>query len=409
MDYNAIILEIPSAGGTPSVVARRLLNSAPRRVAVCVDKSRKYGRGVLRGIADYVETHARWSLVLDPRASGTYGADWLRDWEGDGILAFIDDPGLASAVRCTGIPTVELFGHRLDLGLPHVGNDEEAFGRLAAEHLLERRFGLFAFAGIQGALWAERRGRGFAQALEASGAEADVFLCPPDDGSSLRSWEANLRKLEGWLGSFASPTGLLAASDRLALRVLDACRRARRRVPEEIAVIGVDNDEETCWLADPPLTSVMDDARQVGRLAAELLDDFMTGKEHPGRQQVLVPPSGIATRRSTDVTAVADPLVARACQLIRDRACEGLTVEALTTELGLSRTLFYGRFKRSLGRLPHQEILRTRLERVQALLRQTTLSVAEIARRCGFTNPEYLNVAFKRTYGVTPGRFRTPR
>jgi LacI family transcriptional regulator len=170
----------------------------------------------------------------------------------------------------------------------------------------------------------------------------------------------------------------------------------------------VDNDEETCRLADPPLSSVMDDARQVGRRAAELLDDFMTGWARPGCQRILVPPSGIATRRSTDVTAVDDPLVARACQLIRDRACEGLTVGALTTELGLSRTHFYGRFKRSLGRLPHREILRTRLERARALLRQTTLSVAEIARRCGFTNPEYLNVAFKRAYGVTPGRFRKP-
>jgi LacI family transcriptional regulator len=111
---------------------------ASRRVAVCVDKSRSYGRGVLRGIAEYVETRGRWSLYLDPRASGSYGADWLRGWDGDGVLAFIDDPALATSLRRARIPTVELFGHRLDLGLAHVGNDEEDFGRLAAAHLLER-------------------------------------------------------------------------------------------------------------------------------------------------------------------------------------------------------------------------------------------------------------------------------
>ena len=121
---------------------------------------------------------------------------------------------------------------------------------------------------------------------------------------------------------------------------------------------------------------------------------------------LMIPPLGIATRRSTEVTAVDDPLVARACQLIREKACEGLTVLALTRSLGVSKTLFYARFKKALNRLPQEEIVRTKLERAQSLLRQTRLSVAEIAGRSGFTHPEYLNVAFKRVVGVTPGTFR---
>ena len=177
-------------------------------------------------------------------------------------------------------------------------------------------------------------------------------------------------------------------------------------MPEQIAVIGVDNDEETCRLADPPLSSVMDNAREVGCRAAAMLDEMMTRGAGAKPRSVLVPPAGIAMRRSTEVTAVDDPLVARACQLIRDQACGGLTAEALASAVRVSKSLFYARFKKALNRLPHEEIVRTRLDQAQALLRQTRLPLAEIAARCGFTHPEYFSVSFKRELGVTPGRFR---
>jgi LacI family transcriptional regulator len=387
-------------------MARRPSNPAGRRVAICVDKSRSYGRGVLRGIAEYVETHGRWSLHLDPRASGAYGADWLCGWDGDGVLAFIEDPALADSLRRAGIPAVELFGHRFDLGLAHVGNDEEAFGRLAAEHLLERHFRHFAFTGIQGALWSERRRDGFVEALRKGNLAVRKMVMIADDRAGLADWEANQLRLRAWLRDLPKPCGLMACSDRHALRVLDACRTEGIAVPQEIAVVGVDNDEETCRLAHPPLTSVMDNARQVGWCAAALLDELMARGQVASNQRILVPPLGVATRRSTEVTAVDDPLVARACDLIRERACEGLGVPELLATLRISKTSFYARFKKCLGRLPHEEILRTRLGRAQCLLRETGLSTAEIAGRCGFTHPEYLNVAFKRELRQTPGAFR---
>jgi LacI family transcriptional regulator len=377
-----------------------------RRVALCVDKSRSYGRGVLRGIAEYVGTHGRWSLHLDPRASGSYGADWLRGWDGDGVLAFIEDPDLADSLRRASIPAVELFGHRLDLGLAHVGNDEEGFGRLAAAHLLERHFRHFAFTGIQGALWSERRRDGFAAALRKRDFTTREMLVAADDRAGLADWEANQLRLRAWLRDLPRPCGLMACSDRHALRVLDACRAEGIAVPQEIAVIGVDNDEETCRLAHPPLTSVMDNARQVGLRAATLLEELMARGQVASNQRILVPPLGVATRRSTEVTAADDPLVARACDLIRERACEGFGVPELLATLRISKTSFYARFKKCLGRLPHEEILRTRLGRAQSLLRETGLSTAEIAGRCAFTHPEYLNVAFKRELRQTPGAFR---
>lgn len=385
---------------------RRPSAQTSRRVAVCVDKSRSYGRGVLRGIAEYVETRGRWSLYLDPRASGSYVADWLRGWDGDGVLAFIDDPALANSLRRARIPAVELFGHRLDLGLAHVGNDEEAFGRLAAEHLLERHFRHFAFAGIQDALWSERRRNGFLAILLQKNFATREMLSSADDRATLADWETNQLRLRAWLRDLPKPCGLMACSDRHALRVLDACRAERIPVPQQVAVIGVDNDEETCRLANPPLTSVADCACQIGFRAASLLEELMAGGQFDPEQRILVPPFGVVTRRSTEVTAVDDPLVARACELIRERACEGLCVAGLLAALRISKTSFYARFKKSLGRLPHEEILRTRLSRAQSLLRETALSAAEIAGRCGFTHPEYLNVAFKRELQQTPGEFR---
>lgn len=376
------------------------------RVAVCIDKSRRYGRGVLAGIADYVEAHGRWSLQLNPRASGVYSDNWLRDWDGDGVLAFVEDPRLAKALLRAKIPAVELFGHRLDLGLPHVGNDEEAFGRLAGEHLLERNFVRFAFVGVEGALWSERRLSGFRAAAQRRSIDPVQVLILSDDDASLAAWEKNQQRLVGWLQQLRQPVGLMAASDRIALRVLNACRQSGLDVPERVAVIGVDNDEETCRLADPPLSSVMDNAREIGWRAAAMLDGLMTKRVGSKPRSVLVPPSGIAMRRSTEVTAVDDPLVARACQLIRDQACGGLTAEELASAVRVSKSLFYARFKKALNRLPHEEIIRTRLDQAQALLRQTRLPLAEIAARCGFTHPEYFSVSFKRELGVTPGRFR---
>lgn len=376
------------------------------RVAVCIDKSRRYGRGVLAGIADYVEAHGRWSLQLNPRASGVYSDDWLRDWDGDGVLAFVEDPRLAKALLRAKIPAVELFGHRLDLGLSHVGNDEESVGRLAGEHLLERNFIRFAFVGVEGALWSERRLSGFRTAVQRRSIDPVQMLILSDDDASLAAWEKNQQRLAGWLQQLRQPVGLMAASDRIALRVLNACRQAGLDVPERVAVIGVDNDEETCRLADPPLSSVVDNAREIGWRAAAMLDGLMTKRAGSKPRYVLVPPSGIAMRRSTEVTAVDDPLVARACQLIRDQACVGLTAEELASAVRVSKSLFYARFKKALNRLPHEEIIRTRLDQAQALLRQTRLPLAEIASRCGFTHPEYFSVSFKRELGVTPGRFR---
>jgi LacI family transcriptional regulator len=375
-----------------------------RRVAVAVDASRSYGRGLLLGIGDFIERRGGWSTYVELHADGRYDPGWLKGWTGDGVLAYLEDPALARRLARSGLPIVELFGHHLDLGLPVVGNDDEAIGRLAAEHLRERGLRRFAFGGYEGEAWVERRFRGFAGSLSGCPAPSRVTV-DRSPGIPAR-WERDQARLRDWIRGLPSPCGLLACSDRLAQRILDACRRAGRRVPDEIAVLGVDDDPSLCRLGDPSLSSIRDDPRRIGYEAARLLDRLMRRRPRRLPPPLLVPPLGVSARRSTDVAAVGDPVVAAAMKSIRSRATEGLRVEDLLGEAHLSRAAFYRRFSAALGRTPHEELRRRRLERVKELLRETRLTLEEIAARTGFDHPEYLSASFKRETGRTPGDFR---
>ncbi len=375
-------------------------------VAVCVDQFHSHGRGVMRGIARFVETYGPWSLFLDPLATSQFPRGRSENWRGDGILTYIEDSARAERLRTSQIPTVELFAYRLDRKLPLVAHDDLAVGRKAAEHLLERHFHRFAFSGYWNSLWSDRRRQGFADFLVEAGCPlpASLNVRRPE---TLAEWEQVQQQLTAWLKQLRKPVGLLACSDHHAQRILDACQRANVVVPEEIAVIGVDNDEETCRLSDPPLSSVILDSERVGYEGAKLLEKLMRRKGGSQRAaQIFIPPLGVVARQSTDVTAINDPLVAGAARTIRERACHGLTVDQLVNSLKTSRSLFYQRFHDVLGRSPHYEILRVQLDRVKSLLAQTDLPLKEIAEMAGFNNPNYLNVAFKREMGVTPGEYR---
>lgn len=376
-------------------------------VAICVDGSTIYGRRVLRGVARYVETTAAWSLYVNQRSPGTYDRDWLARWRGDGVLLYIEDRPFAERVRRSGIPAVEVFGHHVGLGLPQVANDEVAIGRIAAEHLLERQFLEYAFVGYPSERWSVRRRDAYIEAVRFAGQRYHGEFPVSRAGERLRVWERQQDQLAQWLSALPQPLGVMACSDRQALRVLDACARAGLAVPEEVAVIGVDNDEELCRLASPPLSSVIDDAERIGFEGAGLLGRLMaSGTSRDVPAPILVPPLGIAMRQSTDVQAVDDAVVAAAVRAIRERACDGLTVAQLVDESGISRTLFFRRFRQALGRSPNAEMRRVRVERVRSLLLQTDLSLERIATLTGFEHPEYLNVLFRRETGEPPGQFR---
>jgi LacI family transcriptional regulator len=380
------------------------------RVALMVESSRAYGRGLLHGIAEYVRLHGPWSIYLAERGLGEAPPAWLQGWEGDGIIARIENLRLARAICDLGLPAVDLRGLLPDLNVPVITTDDEAVARLAVEHFLERGFRHLAFCGFTGVDYSDRRSECFARLVEKEGLTAHVYRPsrqPRPGGTEAmeqRGW-ATESEVTRWIETLPRPVGLMACNDIRAQQVLTACRVIGVPVPDEVAVLGVDNDDVLCDLSDPPLSSVVPDTRRIGGEAAALLERMMGGKPPP-EAPTSIPPLGVVTRRSTDVLAIEDRAIARAVHFIREHACEGISVDDVLAELPLSRSVFERRFAKFLGRTPKAEILRTQLDRIKQLLAETDLPLKQIAFKTGFQYPEYMNVVFKGRTGQTPGQYR---
>lgn len=376
----------------------------PRQVMLIVETSLAYGREVLRGISQYVISHQPWSLYLDLRELIVEPPAWLETWKGDGLICRALTPKLARLMRRRRIPTVDLTDVSGPLGLPRISTDHLAVGQLAAVHLLERGFRNFACCGFSGHQWSRLRREGLVAALAASGFNCEVFESPW--GTTREdSWEKQQREIAAWLQQLPKPLGVLATNDMRGQHVLDACRRRGLAVPEEVAVVGVDNDELLCNMCDPPLTSVVPNAERIGYEAAALLDRLMQGETPPADVR-LIEPLGVVTRQSTDVLAIDDALVAAAVRHIRQHACQGLTVDDVLQKVPLSRSILERRFRQYLKRSPQEEIRHVQIKRVRQLLAETDLALDQIAELAGYEHSEYMSVVFKRITGETPGQFR---
>ncbi len=393
----------------PSAIAHAPRARRPR-VALLIESSRAYGRGLLHGVARYVREHGPWSIFLQERSLGEAGPAWLARWAGDGIIARVDRRELARAITRLGLPSVDLRSLVPDLDLPSIRTDDAAVARLAAEHLLERGFRRFAYCGFNGADYSDLRRRSFQECIARAGFPCLVFDEPrkPRRAGTLGYEEHGLEyeaHVARWLRDLPKPVGLMACNDVRGQQVLNACRDSDVAVPDEVAVIGVDNDELLCELSDPPLSSVVPNTERIGYEAAALLDRMMAGQAAP-RRPIFVEPAQLVTRRSTDVLAIDDRHVAAAVRFIREHACEGIDVSDVLGAVPLSRSALERRFVKALGHSPKEQILRSRLGRARQLLAETDFSLAVVAEKVGFEHPEYLSVIFKKKTGLTPGHFR---
>ncbi len=381
------------------------------RVALLIESSRAYGRGLLTGISRYVRQHGPWSIFLQERSLGESSPGWLRTWQGDGMIARVDNRPLAEAICRLGLPTVDVRFAVADLCLPSVRTNDEEIARLAAEHLMERGFQHFAFCGFNGADFSDLRRDYFVRHLQKAGFICEVFDDPqrPRQAGTLRHEEHGLKyedRVVRWLAKLPRPIGLMACNDVRGQQVLNACRAIGVAVPDDIAVIGVDNDVILCELSDPPLSSVMPNCERIGYEAAGLLAALMNGGQAPATP-LYVEPAGIVTRRSTEVLAIEDRHIATAARYIREHACAGITVTDVLRQVPLSRSTLERRYVQMLGRSPKEDILRARLNRAKQLLVETDFALPLIAEKIGFEHPEYLNVIFKKKTGLTPGQYRT--
>lgn len=380
----------------------------PPKVALLIETSNAYARELLHGVREWLRHHGPWTIFLSQTGRGAEPPQWLKGWKGDGIIARIETPMIARAVAAARLPAVDVSAARLLPELPWLETDDRAIAQTAAEHLRERGFREFAYVGDDRFNWSRWRRDAFAAHLTQHGLRcwdfAQVSLSDSSRGEA--DWETQLANLMRWLKSLPKPLGVFAGYDIRGMQILEACRRLELAVPDQVAVLGVDNDELLCDLADPPLSSVIPDVRRTGHEAASLLDRMMRGENIRGEGRLFVP-LGVATRQSTDVVAVADRHISTAVRFIREHACNGITVAEIVKQVPLSRRVLETRFQQLLGRSPHEQIMAVKLDRVKRLLSETDLSLAAIADRTGFKHVEYLSVAFKRQVGVTASEYRS--
>ncbi|MGA2248143.1 MAG: DNA-binding transcriptional regulator [Verrucomicrobiota bacterium] len=382
-----------------------------RRVALLVESSRAYGRGILSGVAKFVREHDAWSIFFQDLNLCDDTPAWLKGWRGDGIISRLENRDIVQVIGRLRVPAVYLRRVQARRNTPSILTDNVAVSRLCFEHLKERGFRHFAFCGFNGADYSDERRDGFMALIAGAGYHCHVYSDgPPAGGTDTAQYEGLGLKDGGavanWIRQLPTPIGIMACNDMRGQQVLDACRATGRASPEEIAVIGVDNDDVLCSLSDPPLSSVVPDTERIGYQAAVLLSEMMAGGKRPAGE-ILVEPSGIVTRHSTEVLAMEDHQIAAAACFIREHACEDIDVSDVLRAVPMSRSTMDRRFGRILGRSPKDEILRIRLNRVKQLLAETDFPLSEIADKVGLDHVEHLSRIFKIRTGVTPSAFRS--
>jgi LacI family transcriptional regulator len=375
----------------------------PLRIGLVFSYSLAYCRGMLRGVKDYARTKRDW--IFTPIAPEAGGLKLLREAKPDGVIAHVYNDSLADALLALRKPLVNVCGVLPHLAVPRVGLDDVKIGRLAAEHLLDRGLRHFAFVGHPHQGFSQRREAGFRRRVAAAGFRPSCYYEPRtafDPRGRLWALDDAVRR---WVGSLPRPVGVFTCNDVWGVQISEVCRQANLNVPEEVAIVGVDNDDLLCELARPSLSSVAIPSEQVGYRAAALLDGLLRGKPAP-RRPVLLPPRGVVARQSSDVLAIDDPDVAAAVRFIRAEARRPLAIADVVDAATVCRRTLERRFRRSLARGIWDEIRRVQLDLAKRLLCDTDLPMSVVAGSSGLSGGKHLSVVFRHELNQTPTEYR---
>ncbi|NHZ96063.1 DNA-binding transcriptional regulator [Massilia sp. CCM 8734] len=386
-----------------------MLMPKSHRIALLFNANKIFDREVIEGIAAYLSsTRSSWDLFLEEdfrlRLPG------IEDWQGDGVIADFDDPAVAAALARSRIPVVAVGGSYENVaaypsGVPYVATDNFKLIKLAYEHLIEaglRHFALFSLPEAQENRWAQERENAFRSLMRRDRMEAEVFR---GQGTSAPSWDEAVQQQINWLHSLPKPCGIIAVTDARARQLMQACMIAGIEVPEQVALIGIDNDPLARMLTRIPLSSVIQGAQEMGRAAAHLLDQMLHGARL-STTRILVPPAGINVLASSKHEPAKHPHVMRARHFIRQYACQGIKTGQVADYVGISRSSLESYFRQELGCSVHDEILRFRLDTAIAILGRGDCNLANVALSCGFTSSQYMHSVFKRELGCTPRAYQ---
>lgn len=379
------------------------------RIALLFNGSKIYDRGIISGIGNYLSsTRVSWDLFLEEdflcRLKG------IERWQGDGIIADFDDPLIGEALAGIKLPVVAVGGSYQDAraypkGIPYVATDNSALIKLAYEHLIEAgltRFACFSLPEAHANRWAQEREKAFRRLMQRDGLPVEIYR---GLGTSAPLWDSAVEQQIAWLQALPKPIGIIAVTDARARQLLQACLTAGIAVPEEVALIGIDNDPLTRTLTRVPLSSVIQGTETMGRTAAALLHQMLHGKPCAGTQ-ILVPPDAINVQASSLHQPLGNPYVMQALLFIRQYACQGIKTAQVAGYVGVSRSSLESHFRKERGCSVHDEILRFKLAAAAKGLEDHALAIADIASSCGFKSAQYLHTVFRREFGCTPREYQ---
>ncbi|MFW5870132.1 MAG: substrate-binding domain-containing protein [Candidatus Sumerlaeota bacterium] len=376
-------------------------NQSFKKILIAGDHG-DFTRAVWRGALRFIQTRPEWQLYTAGALMGSPHRTTLDKFEGDGVLYLGSEleGNTIDIAEKRDIPIVFLVSSRQSVYHPAVMSDEKAIGEKAATFFLDRGFRNLAFySTFHEHRYSKLRRDAFSERAKAGGALVEVYDIP------FRKSGSDTEEVVEWLHSLARPCGVMGVQDGSAMQLLLLCREQGIRVPQELAILGVGNTEFMCESMHPTLSSIDMGADRTGYEACVVLEQLMNGVGDPKTEKT-IPPRCIVERHSTRVDVLADPLISEARSLLRERLHENLTVEGLVEMLGVSRRNLEQRFQKALSKTPGRMIREIQMQRVEELLRETDLSMAEIARTAGFSSQSAFAAVFRRERDMTPGEYR---
>jgi len=382
--------------------------SKVHKVILLIEKSRSFGRGLLHGIVQYSNFHGPWLFYMEPeinKKSRKHPYEWIRDLEADGIIGYTWDANLIKAIVNLGFPAMIRGLEKPTLNAYCIVTDQVAIARTAVEYFLELGFRRFAYCGFDDMIWSQQRGENFSKTVAESGYKTYLYRQPK--AKRLRTPDKEQVIIAKWLISLPKPIAVMAGNDDRSQDILAACKIADIKVPSEVAILGVDNDELICGLSYPQLSSIALSTQRAGYEAARVLGKLMEGqKVAENEKEVSVSSLHVVTRQSTDIMAIEDKQVAEAVHFIRNHSNEVIQVGDVAEAAGLSRRTLEQRFRKILAHSVHEEIKYTRVNQMAKMLIGTTLSISQIARSLGFPYTNNISRYFKRQKGISPLEYR---
>jgi len=374
------------------------------RVALAFPAGLGFIERIVQGIVSFARGQGGWSFMRLPEVMGA-SPEWLRNWPGDGAFVLLTSEADAAIAATLPMPVVNLASHLDKVAVPSVTVDQRAIGEAAARHFLDRRFHRFGFYGLEGKTYSRERERGFTETLTKAGLGCSV-LKATNLAENPGRWVDQQAQLVAWLRQIKTPAAIMAVTDLRANMVIEACHKMGRRVPDDFAVIGVDNDPVACGFCRPPLSSVSRNDYEVGIAAARLLDALMRGNPAPD-SPIMLPPDRVVARTSTECHGIDDPEIAAVVRMVRTRLNEPFGVEEMLAHTTLSRRRLEQRFYQAMDCTPSVFINEQRVNRAKQLLADPTdQSLTQIAAACGFTELRRFRIVFEKLTGQSPASFR---